>query len=125
MEDSSFLPGTLDWWRAWVFLGLLYRDGSNTCLVFRNNQDLLNERFKLRSGRATFGEQDSRRLVGFALWRDSAHSVRCVSISLVLKPGAITLGLLYFWRAGSFRYRFEPILQSPPSSCKRIDIKPL
>ena len=44
-----FLPaGTLDWWRAWVFLGIIsVATVATLVLVFRNNQDLLNERFKL------------------------------------------------------------------------------
>jgi protein-S-isoprenylcysteine O-methyltransferase Ste14 len=43
-----FLPaGTLDWWRAWVFLGVVFIGTSATLLgVFRNRQDLLDERFK-------------------------------------------------------------------------------
>jgi protein-S-isoprenylcysteine O-methyltransferase Ste14 len=44
-----FLPaGTLDWWRAWTFLGIIsVATVATLVLVFRNNQDLLNERFKL------------------------------------------------------------------------------
>ncbi|MBD3884556.1 isoprenylcysteine carboxylmethyltransferase family protein [Phormidium tenue FACHB-886] len=43
-----FLPaGTWDWWRAWVFLSTIAIATVVTLvLVFRNNQDLLNERFK-------------------------------------------------------------------------------
>jgi protein-S-isoprenylcysteine O-methyltransferase Ste14 len=43
-----FLPtGTLNWWRAWVFLGLIsVATVATLVIVFRNNQDLLNERFK-------------------------------------------------------------------------------
>ncbi|WP_250126731.1 isoprenylcysteine carboxylmethyltransferase family protein [Chroococcidiopsis sp. CCMEE 29] len=43
-----FLPaGTWDWWRAWVFLGIISVATVVTLVaVFRNNQDLLNERFK-------------------------------------------------------------------------------
>jgi len=43
-----FLPaGTWDWWRAWLFLGIIATATVATLFaVFRNNQDLLNERFK-------------------------------------------------------------------------------
>src|SRR6266850_6243868 len=43
-----FLPaGTLDWWRAWLFLGVVSIGTAATLLgVFRNRQDLLDERFK-------------------------------------------------------------------------------
>jgi protein-S-isoprenylcysteine O-methyltransferase Ste14 len=43
-----FLPAeTWDWWRAWLFLGIISVATVVTLVaVFRNNQDLLNERFK-------------------------------------------------------------------------------
>jgi len=43
-----FLPaGTLDWWRAWVFLGVVLACGAGTmAVVFRNNEELLDERYK-------------------------------------------------------------------------------
>ena len=43
-----FLPaGTLNWWRAWLFLGVVFIGTTATLLgVFRNRQDLLNERFR-------------------------------------------------------------------------------
>ena len=43
-----FLPaGTLDWWRAWVFLGVVFVGTvASTVSVFRVNKDLLEERFK-------------------------------------------------------------------------------
>ena len=43
-----FLPaGTLDWWRAWLFLGVVFISTAATLLgVFRSRQDLLDERFK-------------------------------------------------------------------------------
>jgi protein-S-isoprenylcysteine O-methyltransferase Ste14 len=43
-----FLPaGTLDWWRAWLFLGVVFISTAATLLgVFRTRQDLLDERFK-------------------------------------------------------------------------------
>ena len=43
-----FLPaGTLDWWRAWVFLGVvLVGTVASTVSVFRVSKDLLEERFK-------------------------------------------------------------------------------
>jgi protein-S-isoprenylcysteine O-methyltransferase Ste14 len=43
-----FLPaGTLDWWRAWVFLGLVFVGSvASTVSLYRLNQDLLKERFK-------------------------------------------------------------------------------
>jgi len=48
-EGLLFLPaGTWNWWRAWVFLGIISVATVATLVaVFRNNQDLLNERFKL------------------------------------------------------------------------------
>jgi protein-S-isoprenylcysteine O-methyltransferase Ste14 len=43
-----FVPaGTLDWWRAWVFLGVVFGGTvASTVSVFRVNKDLLAERFK-------------------------------------------------------------------------------
>jgi protein-S-isoprenylcysteine O-methyltransferase Ste14 len=43
-----FLPaGTLDWWRAWVFLGVVFVGTvASTASVFRANKDLLEERLK-------------------------------------------------------------------------------
>jgi protein-S-isoprenylcysteine O-methyltransferase Ste14 len=43
-----FLPaGTLDWWRAWVFLGVMFVGTvASTVSVFRVNKDVLEERFK-------------------------------------------------------------------------------
>jgi len=43
-----FLPaGTFQWWRAWVFLGVVVIGTTATMLlVFKDNQELLNERFK-------------------------------------------------------------------------------
>ncbi|WP_315791196.1 methyltransferase [Fischerella sp. JS2] len=39
--------GTLDWWHAWVFLGVTsVATIATLVIVFRNDQDLLNERFK-------------------------------------------------------------------------------
>ncbi|MGH8534183.1 MAG: hypothetical protein ACREV1_16080, partial [Gammaproteobacteria bacterium] len=43
-----FLPaGTLDRWRAWVFLGVVFvATVASTVSIFRVNKDLLEERFK-------------------------------------------------------------------------------
>jgi protein-S-isoprenylcysteine O-methyltransferase Ste14 len=43
-----FIPaGTLRWWRAWVFLGVVVASAVTTMLaVFRSRPDLLDERFK-------------------------------------------------------------------------------
>ena len=43
-----FLPaGTLEWWRAWVFLGVVLIGAvASTVSLFRANKDLLEERFK-------------------------------------------------------------------------------
>jgi protein-S-isoprenylcysteine O-methyltransferase Ste14 len=43
-----FLPAsTLDWWRAWVFLGVVFVGTvASTVSLFRVNKDLLAERFK-------------------------------------------------------------------------------
>jgi protein-S-isoprenylcysteine O-methyltransferase Ste14 len=43
-----FLPaGTLDWWRAWVFLGVVFVGAvASTVDLFRVNKELLEERFK-------------------------------------------------------------------------------
>jgi protein-S-isoprenylcysteine O-methyltransferase Ste14 len=39
--------GTLDWWRAWVFLGVVFGGAvASTVSVFRVNKDVLAERFK-------------------------------------------------------------------------------
>jgi protein-S-isoprenylcysteine O-methyltransferase Ste14 len=44
-----FLPaGTLDWWRAWVFLGVVFVGAvASTVSLFRSSKGLLAERFKL------------------------------------------------------------------------------
>jgi protein-S-isoprenylcysteine O-methyltransferase Ste14 len=40
--------GTLDWWHAWVFLGVVFVGTvASTVSVFRVNKDVLEERFKL------------------------------------------------------------------------------
>ena len=46
---SLFLPaGTLDWWRAWVFLGVVFVGAvASTVSLYRTNKGLLQERFKL------------------------------------------------------------------------------
>ena len=43
-----FLPaGTLHWWRAWVFVGVVFVGAvASTVSLFRVNKDLLEERFK-------------------------------------------------------------------------------
>jgi protein-S-isoprenylcysteine O-methyltransferase Ste14 len=43
-----FLPaGTFDWWRAWVFIGVVFVGTAVTMVtVFRDREDLLNERLK-------------------------------------------------------------------------------
>lgn len=43
-----FIPaGTLDWWRAWVLVGLVFANAVGMMLfVFRDQKELLNERFK-------------------------------------------------------------------------------
>jgi protein-S-isoprenylcysteine O-methyltransferase Ste14 len=43
-----FLPaGTLDWWRAWVFLGVVFVGAvASTASLYRASKDLLAERFK-------------------------------------------------------------------------------
>jgi len=45
---SLFLPaGTLDWWRAWVFLGVVFVGAVvGTVTLYRANKELLEERFK-------------------------------------------------------------------------------
>ena len=45
---SLFLPaGTLDWWRAWAFLGVVSAGAvTSTVSLFRTSKDLLEERFK-------------------------------------------------------------------------------
>lgn len=43
-----FLPaGTLDWWRAWVFIGVVFVCSVATMFgVFSGNEELLDERYK-------------------------------------------------------------------------------
>ena len=45
---ALFLPaGTLDWWRAWVFLGVVFIGAvASTVTLYRVNRGLLEERFK-------------------------------------------------------------------------------
>jgi len=65
-------------------------------LVFRNNQDLLNERFKLpvQEGQPLADKILVVLVLVFLLWRDSAHSVRCVPISLVCLSDRISVGFI-------------------------------
>jgi len=46
---SLFLPaGTLDWWRAWPFLGVVFVCAvASTVSLYPVNQELREERFKL------------------------------------------------------------------------------
>jgi hypothetical protein len=48
-----FVPaGTLDWWRTWVFLGVVFGSAvASTVSVFRVNKDVLEERFLGRTCR--------------------------------------------------------------------------
>jgi hypothetical protein len=39
--------GTLDWWRAWVFLGVVFVGAvASTVSLYRTSKELLEERFK-------------------------------------------------------------------------------
>jgi len=99
---------------AWVFLGLIaVATVATLVLVFRNNQDLLNERFSCPFRKGNLWQTRFRRLVGFALlWRDS-HSVRCVPISLVCKAWSdrISVGFTAIsggWIIISLSFRANP-----------------
>jgi protein-S-isoprenylcysteine O-methyltransferase Ste14 len=42
-----FMPaGTLHWWRAWIFLAVVFLCGTVTMLVIGRNQELLDERYR-------------------------------------------------------------------------------
>lgn len=97
-----FLPaGTLDWWRAWVFLSVIAIATVVTLiLVFRNNQDLLNERFKPP---VQEGQPLADKILVVVLVLLYCGVILLISFDVfrfhwLAKPGAITamLGLLVF-----------------------------
>ena len=58
--------GTWDWWRAWVFIGVIVAATVTMMLVvFRDRQELLNERFK---GAIQRGQPWADRLVMLLFW---------------------------------------------------------
>lgn len=97
-----FLPaGTFDWWRAWMFLSIVSGlTVATLVLVFRNNQDLLNERFK---SPVQEGQPLADKILVVLLILLYCGLILLIPLDVfrfhwLAKPGAIasTLGLLLF-----------------------------
>ena len=97
-----FVPaGTLDWWRAWVFLGVVFGSAvASTLSVFRANKDLLAERFKPPVQK---GQPLADKIIVILLIAGFASVVVCISLDvfrwhLMVTPGTFvsSLGLVLF-----------------------------
>ncbi len=97
-----FLPaGTLDWCRAWVFLGVVFVGTvASTVSVFRVNKDLLEERFKPPLQR---GQPLADKIVVVLLIAAFVSVIVFIPLDvfrfhLMAKPGALvsSLGLVLF-----------------------------
>jgi protein-S-isoprenylcysteine O-methyltransferase Ste14 len=101
-EGLLFLPaGTLDWWRAWVFIGVVLVGTIATMVgVFRENEELLNERFKppIQEGQPLADKIITSLLVLTFLGLTTFIPLDVFQFHLLNKPGAIAsgLGLLLF-----------------------------
>ena len=97
-----FVPaGTLDWWRAWVFLGVVFGGAvASTVSVFRVNKDLLAERFKPPVQK---GQPLADKIVVVLLITGFVSVIVCIPLDvfrwhLMAKPGTFvsSLGLVLF-----------------------------
>jgi protein-S-isoprenylcysteine O-methyltransferase Ste14 len=99
---SLFLPaGTLDWWRAWVFLGVVFVGAvASTVSLYRTNKGLLQERFKLPVQK---GQPLADKIVVLLLIASFVGLIILIPLDvfrlhLIAKPGALasSLGLVLF-----------------------------
>src|SRR5215510_12138481 len=97
-----FVPaGTLHWWRAWVFLGVVFGGAvASTVGVFRVNKDLLAERFKPPVQK---GQPLADKIVVVLLIAGFVSVIVCIPLDvfrwhLMAKPGTFvsSLGLVFF-----------------------------
>jgi protein-S-isoprenylcysteine O-methyltransferase Ste14 len=97
-----FVPaGTLDWWRAWVFLGVVFVGAvASTVSIFRVNKDLLAERFKLPVQQ---GQPLADKIVVALLIAGFVSVIVCIPLDvfqwhLMATPGTLvsSLGLVLF-----------------------------
>jgi protein-S-isoprenylcysteine O-methyltransferase Ste14 len=97
-----FLPaGTLDWWRAWVFLGVVFVGAvASTVDLFRVNSGLLEERFKppLQTGQPLADKIILILFVGAFFGLIAFIPLDVFRFHLMEKPGTVvsSLGLVLF-----------------------------
>jgi protein-S-isoprenylcysteine O-methyltransferase Ste14 len=97
-----FLPaGTLEWWRAWVFLGVVFSAYLMTMLsIFPGKEDLLNERFKppIQKGQPLADKVVVVLLIATFLGLMVFIPLDVFRFHLMGKPGAVisSLGLVLF-----------------------------
>jgi protein-S-isoprenylcysteine O-methyltransferase Ste14 len=97
-----FLPaGTLDWWRAWVFLGVVFVGAvASTVDLFRVNSGLLEERFKppLQKGQPLADKIILILFVGAFFGLIAFIPLDVFRFHLMEKPGTVvsSLGLVLF-----------------------------
>lgn len=105
-----FLPaGTLDWWRSWVFLGVVFvATVASTVSVFRVNKDVLEERFKppVQKGQPLAGKIVVVLLIAAFVSVIVFIPLDVFRFHLMAKPGTLvsSLGLVLFvvgWVGGS------------------------
>jgi hypothetical protein len=93
--------GTLEWWRAWVFLGVVFVGTvASTLSVFRVHKDLLEERFKPPVQQ---GQPVADQIVVVLLIAAFVGVIVCIPLDvfrwhLMAKPGALvsSAGLVLF-----------------------------
>jgi protein-S-isoprenylcysteine O-methyltransferase Ste14 len=93
--------GTLDWWRAWVFLRVVFvGTAASTVSVFRVHKDLLAERFKPPVQK---GQPLADKIVVVLLIAAFVGVIVCIPLDvfrfrLIAKPGTLasSLGLVLF-----------------------------
>jgi protein-S-isoprenylcysteine O-methyltransferase Ste14 len=112
-----FLPaGTLEWWRAWMFLGIVFVGTVVTMVgVFRNNEDLLNERSKLpvQQGQPLVDKILVVLILALFFGVIVFIPLDVLRFHLLGKPGAVvsSLGLLLFvsgWGIISLSFKANP-----------------
>src|SRR5262245_20614680 len=97
-----FVPaGTLDWWRAWVFLGVVFGGAvASTVSIFRVNMDVIKERFKPTVQK---GQPLADKILVVLLLAGFASVIVCIPLDvfrwhLIATPGTLvsSLGLVLF-----------------------------
>jgi protein-S-isoprenylcysteine O-methyltransferase Ste14 len=97
-----FLPaGTLNWWRAWVFLGVVLVGAvASTVSVFRVSKDLLEERFKppIQKGQPLADKIVVVLLIAAFVGLTAFIPLDVFRFHLMDKPGTVlsSLGLAFF-----------------------------